>query len=173
MNELRAVISTLLCLCLTAICQAPPALGQLPELKPADSSLVVLKNSQVMRGTIREQNELIEIDTGNGTRSLIPKERVWFYSQSTADAYWEMVGRTRASDVDGQIRILHFCLRNSAELLVVDQACLRGVITVERIGGITPQAQRAKFKIERVEEHQAPGKRLSDPGDDLDDLIGL
>ena len=82
-----------------------------PQISPAEQWLV-LKNGEVLRGQITRNAKQVILHTEQGSRLVLPAERTDFVCNSMVDAYWGKVARTNASDLAGQKRLFHWCLKN-------------------------------------------------------------
>ncbi len=78
---------------------------------PAEQFLV-LKNGEVMRGQIFRNAERVTLITEQGSRLVLPAERTDFICNTMEEAYWGKAARTKASDLGGQKRLFHWCLKN-------------------------------------------------------------
>lgn len=97
-------------LCLAGIALlASPALGQSP---PRMQRIVVLDNGQLIEGKVTQAVSQVEILTDDGSRLVLERDRVAFCCNTRSEAYWGLAARTRASDLEGQIQLFKFCLRN-------------------------------------------------------------
>ena len=74
--------------------------------------IVVLTNHQTLRGDVTQQEGKVSVGLPSGSLIVIPDSRVEFVSESYGEAYWELAGRTRSSDLQGQIGVFKWCLRN-------------------------------------------------------------
>src|SRR6202035_1443156 len=63
--------------------------------------------------------------------------------------------------------------RDAAELLVVDELVLGGVLGADGAGGVLLELELAEAHLQSVEEQQAADERLADADDELDRLVRL
>ena len=89
-----------------ASAQSPIPTGELVE------QLLVLNNGEILRGQITRSAEQVIVVTNQGSRLVIPADRTAFVCGSLQEAYWGKAARTRASDLDGQKKLFHWCLKN-------------------------------------------------------------
>ena len=73
---------------------------------------VVLTNRQTLQGEVTQQQGKVSVSLPSGSVIVIPNSRVEFVSESLGEAYWELAGRTRSTDLQGQIGVFKWCLRN-------------------------------------------------------------
>src|SRR6185295_7837329 len=76
-------------------------------------------------------------------------------------------------DVDLEALVRRGFGLDAAELLVVDQPRLRGVLRADRAAGVLLELELAEAQPERVEQHQTADQRLADAHDQLDHLVRL
>ena len=74
--------------------------------------IVVLTNRQTLQGEVTRQQGKVSVGLPSGSVIVLPDSRVEFVSESFGEAYWELAGRTRSTDLQGQIGIFKWCLRN-------------------------------------------------------------
>lgn len=82
-----------------------------PQFAPAEQ-LLVLKNGEIMRGRITRNAQQVILITAQGSRLVMPADRTEFVCDSLVDAYWGKAARTKASDLEGQKKLFHWCLKN-------------------------------------------------------------
>ena len=75
-----------------------------------ETSYLVLKNYQLMEGKIEKTESGYRLKSGQST-SVLPESKVWFKAETRNAAYWQLASRTKASDINAQIKVLQFCLR--------------------------------------------------------------
>lgn len=73
---------------------------------------LVLSNGEILRGQISLGEEQVIVVTSQGSRLVIPTERTEFVCDSLKEAYWGKAARIRASDLIGQKKLFHWCLKN-------------------------------------------------------------
>lgn len=78
----------------------------------AAEQLLVLSNGEILRGHISRNAEQVIVVTNQGSRLVIPAERTAFVCDSLEEAYWGKAARIRASDLIGQKKLFHWCLKN-------------------------------------------------------------
>lgn len=83
--------------------------------------LLVLTNGEILRGKISRGPEQVIVVTDQGSRLVIPVERAEFVCDSLEEAYWGKAARTRASDLVGQKKLFHWCLKNQLFNLAQNQ----------------------------------------------------
>ncbi|MDA7903501.1 hypothetical protein N9B31_07545 [Mariniblastus sp.] len=89
------------------------ASAQLPvSTSNAVEQLLVLSNGEILRGQISRSAEQVIVVTHQGSRLVIPAERTVFVCDSLQEAYWGKAARIRASDLIGQQKLFHWCLKN-------------------------------------------------------------
>ena len=74
--------------------------------------IVVLTNRQTLQGDVTQQEGKVSVRLPSGSLIVLPDSRVQFISESFVDAYWELAGRTRSTDLQGQISVFKWCLQN-------------------------------------------------------------
>ncbi len=74
--------------------------------------IIVLKNGNHFFAVAVREADKLAIHTGDGSRIVIPVTGIDFYCDSLVEAYWMRAARTRATDVDGQIGLFRWCLKN-------------------------------------------------------------
>ena len=102
-----------------ASAQSPIPTGELVE------QLLVLNNGEILRGQITRSAEQVIVVTNQGSRLVIPADRTAFVCGSLQEAYWGKAARTRASDLDGQKKLFHWCLKNRLLDLAQNQIDLK------------------------------------------------
>lgn len=78
----------------------------------AVEQLLILSNGEILRGHISRNAEQVFVVTNQGSRLVIPAERMAFVCDSLEEAYWGKAARIRASDLIGQKKLFHWCLKN-------------------------------------------------------------
>ena len=77
-----------------------------------ESGVAVLTNGQTMEGQISRQNNKVIVRLESGSRIHLAQERVLFTAANLSEAYWELAARTGATDLEGQVSVFQWCLRN-------------------------------------------------------------
>lgn len=77
-----------------------------------ERGVAVLRNGQTMEGEISRQDNKVILRLESGSRVYLAKERVLFTAATLSEAYWELAARTGASDLEGQVSVFQWCLRN-------------------------------------------------------------
>lgn len=78
----------------------------------SESGVAVLKNGQTMAGEISRQDGKFILRLESGSRIYLAQERVLFTAATLSEAYWELAARTGSADVEGQVSVFQWCLRN-------------------------------------------------------------
>jgi hypothetical protein len=65
-----------------------------------------------MEGEISRQDNKIILRLESGSRIHLAQERVLFTAATLSGAYWELAARTGSTDLQGQISVFQWCLRN-------------------------------------------------------------
>ena len=78
----------------------------------AGEKIVVLTNRQTLQGKVTQQQGKVSVGLPSGSLIVLADSRVEFVSDSFGEAYWELAGRTRSTDLEGQIGVFKWCLRN-------------------------------------------------------------
>lgn len=110
---MRVPSALLAIIVLTACLGRSDAIGQMlgPNFNSA-VQLVVLKNGETFRGRVSRKAEQVIVETVQGSRIVLTDAQTDFICNSFEEAYWGKSARTRATDLDGQKRLFHWCLRN-------------------------------------------------------------
>lgn len=74
--------------------------------------LLILSNGEILSGQISRNAEQVIVVTNQGSRLVIPVDRTAFVCDSLEEAYWGKAARIRASDLIGQKKLFHWCLKN-------------------------------------------------------------
>ena len=82
-----------------------------PPFTPIEQFLV-LKNGEVLRGQITRNAAQVILLTEQGSRLVLPEDQTDFICDSMDEAYWGKVARTKATDLNGQKKLFHWCLKN-------------------------------------------------------------
>ena len=103
--------SCLLFCCLVAV-SGSQALAQSESSPPATAErFVVLTNGNLLKGVVEFKTEEVILETAQGSRLVLDPERVAFACDSIEEAYWGKLARIKARDLEGQIELFHWCLR--------------------------------------------------------------
>jgi len=78
----------------------------------SESGVAVLRNGQTMAGEISRQDNKIILRLESGSRIYLAQERVLFTAATLSEAYWELAARTGSADLEGQVSVFQWCLRN-------------------------------------------------------------
>lgn len=78
-----------------------------------ETEIVVLTNHQTIQGIVQQQQEKVSVRLPSGSLIVLPKARVLMVRQTLGEVYWELAASTRSTDVDGQIEIYKWCVRNN------------------------------------------------------------
>ncbi len=150
------------------------------------SGIVVLKNGQTMAGEISRQGEKYILQLASGSRIHLAENRVLFTSTTLSEAYWELAARTKPTDLEGQVGVFQWCLRNELfeeganHLLVLQEsrmparrlAALDFDLQAKRKRADLRLAQKMKFEDQ---QRQAKQKALVDAArkDRIEAMIGV
>ena len=96
---------------LTTGATAGPVSAQAP-VGGAVEQLLILSNGEILRGQISRNAEQVIVVTNQGSRLVLPAERTEFVCDTLQEAYWGKAARIRASDLAGQKKLFHWCLKN-------------------------------------------------------------
>ena len=99
--------------------------ASLPATKP---SVVVLHNDSVIQGTIESTPDRLIVSNGPWYVIRVPRRDVDFIARDFEDAFQTKRGRLRPDDVEGQIKLAHWCLRHD-----LDQLAARQLVAVVRL----------------------------------------
>ena len=109
-----------------------------------DGQALVLKNGSVIVGLIENVSGNFTVQTNQGSRLVIPSEKVEFVAESMEQVYWGRLARIRASDFESQRRLFSWCLQNN--LLVEAENQLEVLqateLAADRIGQLRQQLQQ-------------------------------
>lgn len=129
-----------------------------------ESGVVVLVNGQTMEGEISRQDNKVVVQLESGSRILLAEERVLFTAANLSDAYWELAARTGATDLEGQVSVFQWCLRNELfeeganHLLVLQESKIPARRLAALDFDLTAKKKRADFRnaqaIERTKQKQ-------------------
>lgn len=78
----------------------------------SEKGVAVLRNGQTMAGEISRQDNKIILRLESGSRIYLAQERVLFTAPTLSEAYWELAARTGSADLEGQVSVFQWCLRN-------------------------------------------------------------
>lgn len=78
----------------------------------AVEQLLILSNGEILRGRVSRNAEQVIVVTHQGSRLVLPAERTEFVCNTLQEAYWGKAARIRASDLAGQKKLFHWCLKN-------------------------------------------------------------
>lgn len=153
-----------LCL-LVALAAAGRGIGVASADGPAATGVVVLRNGNVLAGTIRQTGGHYVIEQ-TGTSFQVPAEQVEMACGSLAEAY-ELRRRDRAGgSADAHLELARWCLRND----LLDQAAREALDARTRDPGhpslpmVDAQIrQAAAIERERVERRASPARPTSPP----------
>lgn len=81
--------------------------------QPPVKKIVVLANRQTICGKVNQQKGKVSVRLPSGSLIVLPESRVAFVCDSFGEAYWELAGRTRSTDVQGQIDVFRWCVTNN------------------------------------------------------------
>lgn len=96
---------------------APPILNA-QEKSASEQQFVLLTNGQVISGFVSRESGNVIVQVPNGSRLLIQQTNVDTVCDNLVDAYWQKAARTKATDLDGQSKLFHWCIGNG----LLDQA---------------------------------------------------
>ncbi len=77
----------------------------------AQDRWVVLKNDQVIEGSIKPEGQKLVVTTQTGSRIVIPKSKVRFVADSIADIYWDKWSRVDPDDPQSHVNLFRWCLK--------------------------------------------------------------
>ena len=86
--------------------------GEVCAWQTIGEKIVVLTNHQTLQGKVTQDQGKVSVGLPSGSVIVLPDSRVEFVSDSFGSAYWELAGRTRSTDLHGQIGVFKWCLRN-------------------------------------------------------------
>ena len=135
----------------------------------SESGVAVLKNGQTMAGEISRRDGKIILRLESGSRIYLAQERVLFTAATLSEAYWELAARTSSANVEGQVSVFQWCLRNELfeeganHLLVLQES----KIPARRLAALDLDLQakkkRAKFRhaqsVERARKKEQLAKK--------------
>ncbi len=109
-----------------------------------DGQALVLKNGSVIVGLIENVSGNFTVQTNQGSRLVIPAEKVEFVAESMEQVYWGRLARIRASDIDSQQRLFYWCLQNNLLVEAENQLEVLQVteLAADRIGQLRQQLQQ-------------------------------
>ncbi len=81
--------------------------------QPPTEQVVVLSNGQTLLGAVDQQPDKVSVHLPSGSRIVLPVARVAFVCDTFPEAYWELAGHTRSTDLPGQIGVFKWCVRNN------------------------------------------------------------
>ncbi len=145
--KLSKILMLVVPLLVTLLLSAPDTRAQ----QSSDAGVVVLTNGQVMSGHITHLDNKLILKLDSGSRIHLSPARVMFEASSLEAAYWELAARTRSADIEGQMGVFKWCLRNELfseaanHLLVLQES----QIPARRLAALDIELQT---KMNRVEQ---------------------
>jgi len=116
----------------------------------SERGVAVLRNGQTMAGEISRQDSKIILRLESGSRIYLAQERVLFTAATLSEAYWELAARTGPTDLEGQVSVFQWCLRNELfeeganHLLVLQES----KISARRLSALDLDLQAKKKRAE-------------------------
>jgi hypothetical protein len=93
-------------------CSVACAVAQ--ETNPRDTcqgpQLLLLRNGQIIEGSLTRSSDTVVLTTSGGSRLVFQKNDVEAVCDSPDDAYWHKAAQIKASDLEGQKKLFHWCL---------------------------------------------------------------
>ena len=86
------------------------AQGTSPDVPRESQQLLLLKNGQIIEGNVTQKFDNVLLTTSDGSRLVFQKDEVETVCDSPAEAYWHKAAQTKATDLEGQKRLFHWCL---------------------------------------------------------------
>jgi len=113
----------------------------------------------------------------SGSLIVLPDSRVEFVSETFAQAYWELAGRTRPTDLNAQVELFKWCIRNnlfeeaSNHLLILQEMDLPAK-TMMQLDVSLQISQKRHLESQRPSS-PAPEAIASSPSQSNQAIIGL
>lgn len=133
----------------------------------SNSGVAVLKNGQTMAGEISRRDNKIILRLESGSRIYLAQERVLFTAATLSEAYWELAARTGPTDLEGQVSVFQWCLRNELfeeganHLLVLQES----KIPARRLSALDLDLQakkkRAEFRHAKIAERARTEQQIA------------
>jgi hypothetical protein len=132
-----------------------------------ERGVAVLANGQTMEGHISQQDNKVIVRLESGSRIHLAQERVLFTAANLNEAYWELAARTGATDLEGQISVFQWCLRNELfeeganHLLVLQESKIPARRLAALDFDLEAKKKRAEFRGTQAVEREKRKQELA------------
>lgn len=120
----------------------------------AQDKWLVLKNDQIIEGSVAFESQRYTVTTRTGSRIVIPESRVSFVADSVDDIYWDKWSRVDPEDPQSHINLFRWCLKH--EMLKEAQKQIDLVTKIENMddqaGHLSRMAQELEMVVQRKQK---------------------
>ena len=93
--------------------------------------LLLLKNGQIIEGCVTNTSDTVLLTTTDGSKLVFQKDDVETVCESTSEAYWHKAAQTKATDLDGQKRLFHWCLSQQLPQFAQNQIDIMSIMNIK------------------------------------------
>jgi hypothetical protein len=129
-----------------------------------NDQLVVLKNGEILRGQVSRNAQQVIVVTAQGSRLVLAADRTEFVCNSMDEAYWGKCARIKATDLRGQQKLFHWCLKNKLLDFAQNQidVLLQSEIKASQLEYLDRQLNVAIIQQTKARERLAKTEKLAE-----------